>query len=853
MSVGKRTKQLLTAEERILIHLFDYSRYREDYEVPIEVTQDEIGVYTGILKNHVSRDMKRLMNKGFVDERLAKVYSLQRKRKAYFLTSKGFSVAQRLIASLSEMKVILKDGEKTSMLPLGEVNSRLSTEHSILYLARHVNEKNELDLASLCDSATQRDNKTKMEKKGRECITHFVYYPGKQNIIGREKELAILKKFIESEQRVLQIYGIAGSGKSALISHFVESYIGKRDIFWLGLHEWDNKKSICYALSEFLAKCGKRRLKSFLSTQEEIDMPRVNTLICEEFANISAIIVFDDVHRLNEDVYPVITSLVELATSNNEEMSERIKGLKLIFISRSLLPIYGRGKASLDKRFVEISLGGLDRDSAHELFVRANRNSDFEMVYKKSGGHPLALQLMEGEFNSFIRNEILLRLGHLEKKLLGMMSVFRVAVPMQIFCEGEKEREGIDTLLSLNLIREDTDGNLVMHELIQNYFYVRLGNSERDNAHYFAYKYHKSKGSVRDAAEGIYHLIKCEKYEDGARELLNVLEGAIKEGYLNEFYNYITEIEKRLLDTNLLIQLIKAKGDILLIWSEWREAFACYTKALNMLQMNFSSCRLNAKERGKQLGILYECIGIVHRNLDEYERARKYFENALSAYMQSEEKRGIASAQRNIGITYEALGKVKEALECYEASLAILEEIKDEVGIAETCNRIGILYNDELGDVLRARSYFEKSQSIYEMTKDMHRLAGIFANLAETYRQGPDAMWNVVKEMNLKALRIFDKYGDKQGVAVAYVNLGDAYCQQGEFDKAIDYFMRAVKIGESIGDKELQGEAYCGLGRAYFKDNRELAIDYFNRSIEIFEMIKMPNKAAKAREILASC
>ncbi|MEM2900787.1 MAG: hypothetical protein QXT63_08345, partial [Thermoplasmata archaeon] len=200
MSVWKRSKQLLTAEERILIHLYDYSKYREDYEVPIEVTQDEIGVYTGILKNHVSRDMKRLINKGFVEERLAKVYSLQRKRKAYFLTSKGMNVAQRLIVSLSEMQVILKDGEKDSMLRLGEVNSKLSAKYSILYLARHLNEKNELDLKTLGNLATQKASENKAEKKGRDFVTHFMYHPGKQNIVGREKELSILKEFIESEQ-----------------------------------------------------------------------------------------------------------------------------------------------------------------------------------------------------------------------------------------------------------------------------------------------------------------------------------------------------------------------------------------------------------------------------------------------------------------------------------------------------------------------------------------------------------------------------------------------------------------------------------------------------------------------------
>ncbi len=843
--VPSRNKQLLTAEERILVHLYDYSKYREDYEVPAEVTQEEIGISTGILKNHVSRDMKRLMNKGFVEERLAKVRSLQRKRKAYFLTAKGLTIAQRVISSLSEKRIKLRDGDKTFDITLGEVPRQLSATHSLLHIARHVTD--DVLYASELASAPPPPN---LEKKKRDCISHFVYYPGKQNMLGRAHELALLKDFIESDQKVAQLYGMAGVGKTTLVSSFIEGCVDAKDIFWLGAHEWDTPKSVCAAISDFLSKCGRKRLSSFLSTQDRPELPRVIALICEEVANLSTIMVFDDVHKLNDDVRAMLSMLVDLATASDAETTERVQGLKVIFISRVLLPLYGRQKVALEKRIIELSLGGLDRESAYALFKTASRHADFDKVYSASGGHPLAVQLMEGEVNSFVRMEILSRLGAREKRILGLMCVFRIPIPPDAVCEDQSDREALDSLLSSNLLKEDLEGNLVMHELLQDFFHSRLGKSDRAHAHDFASLYHLSKNTVRDSVEALHHKIKGEFYDQACKLLIEIFPNAVKEGYLKELFGYIIELEGKVLDSDMLSHIIKSRGDILMIWSEWRDALPCYTKALNILQMNFSSRAITTKERGAMIGQLYECIGTAHRNLDEYDRAKKYFENALASYMQAEESKGIASARRNLGATYEALGKIEEALESYNTSLDILERLNDESGIAETCNRMGILYNDELGDALKARSYFERSRAIYEMAKDTYRLAGVLANIGETYRHGADTAWSIVKEMNMKALKIYDKYGDKQGAGVTYVNLGDVYCQQGEYDRAVDYLTRAMKIAEKIGDNELQAEAYRGLGLSLFMQDRPRALEYIKRSVEIFEKIGMPNKAAKTRGLI---
>ncbi len=79
----------LTVRERITLHLFDFSRYAEEYEVPLDVTQTGITAAVGIRVQHATQYLKPLLSEALIEERMSHIRKKPRRRKAYFLTAGG--------------------------------------------------------------------------------------------------------------------------------------------------------------------------------------------------------------------------------------------------------------------------------------------------------------------------------------------------------------------------------------------------------------------------------------------------------------------------------------------------------------------------------------------------------------------------------------------------------------------------------------------------------------------------------------------------------------------------------------------------------------------------------------------
>ena len=79
----------LTVKDRIQLYLFDFNRYAEAFEAPVEVTQEAIANAVGIRVTHVPQYIRPLIAEGLVEERTAHIQRQKRRRKAYFLSAKG--------------------------------------------------------------------------------------------------------------------------------------------------------------------------------------------------------------------------------------------------------------------------------------------------------------------------------------------------------------------------------------------------------------------------------------------------------------------------------------------------------------------------------------------------------------------------------------------------------------------------------------------------------------------------------------------------------------------------------------------------------------------------------------------
>jgi len=86
----------LTVGERIILHLAQYSKFQDDFDVPMDVSQDGIAAALRISRAHAAIELKKLKESEEVSERLAHIKKGKTKRKTYFLTSKGETKASHV-------------------------------------------------------------------------------------------------------------------------------------------------------------------------------------------------------------------------------------------------------------------------------------------------------------------------------------------------------------------------------------------------------------------------------------------------------------------------------------------------------------------------------------------------------------------------------------------------------------------------------------------------------------------------------------------------------------------------------------------------------------------------------------
>ncbi|MBM4237447.1 MAG: hypothetical protein FJ151_03065, partial [Euryarchaeota archaeon] len=87
---------VLTVAERIILHLSQYSKLQDSYDVPIDVSQDGIAAALRISRAHAAIELKKLKENEEVVERLAHIRRGKTKRKVYFLLPKGEARAGKI-------------------------------------------------------------------------------------------------------------------------------------------------------------------------------------------------------------------------------------------------------------------------------------------------------------------------------------------------------------------------------------------------------------------------------------------------------------------------------------------------------------------------------------------------------------------------------------------------------------------------------------------------------------------------------------------------------------------------------------------------------------------------------------
>lgn len=758
----------LTAEEKVIINLGFFHGFKDDVEAPFETTQAGLALSLDLRRSHVSIALSGLKKKGLVIERLSHVRKSARRKKVYFLTEKGIQSSEKLRNRLYEEEVIFKDGLKEEKMKFKALLKALPGKPNPIKALAHIT-NDIFDLGMF---------KMKSEDRG---VDFSDLLPEIRYFFGREEELGILKEFVESKnKRIFALKGIAGIGKTTLLTKFVSELKGW-EILMYRVCEWSTLRNVLMRLAEFLAFKGRRDLLSYLKSQEVPNIEDSVAIASRGLSGLKTFLVFDDVHNANENIVMFFRALTE--------SSNALKDSKLVVAGRTIPAFYSRKDVKVRGAVEEMRLKGLDKEAAKEILrvQREGEDRDFSALYKLSKGHPLFLELLalngtvstKTDVKRYIYEEIYSRLSKGEKKLLGMASVFRYPMKPEIFLVDEDvDYDVLEELTEKSLIHRS--GNACeLHELLKEFFYARLRPKSRARYHLNATNYYEREEGPLAHIESIYHLAKANEFVNASKKAVEEGIDLITKGYQEELLKLLQSFKEKNIGKDYWARILFLKGEILTMLGDWKSAQGCHTEALRI------SKELNNKE-GLAQGF-YE-LGVMHYRRGEWDKALERYQKALELSKKEGFKEREAKLYNTMGIVHWRKGGLRKAAEFYKKSLLIYKKLRDSRGIAGAYNNLGIVH--------------------WEL------------------RELDKALGNYIK-----SLEISQKLEDKRTVAILYNNIGEVYRVKGEKAEALRYYERSLELSKGLDFKWQIAEVYRNLGRISKGKNRK---EHLKKALELF-------------------
>ena len=265
------------------------------------------------------------------------------------------------------------------------------------------------------------------------------------------------------------------------------------------------------------------------------------------------------------------------------------------------------------------------------------------------------------------------------------------------------------------------------------------------------------------------------------------------------------------------------------------------------------------------------------RDKEEYEKAIRVFESAISLSRSIKSPEHEVKCIRQLSLVYYYSGNLMEFNNLNEQVLNISRTINHKTEEARALNNIG-LYNWKTIDYSKALDNFENSIRIIETTNlksdkanILHNIGLIYSELGEydkaiaflsealKINEDLSAPLSVVKDLIvigatyrrmaissdrrdyfLKALKIYFQIletlrslEDKRTEIMVFNSMGNINSDLGRYPEALDYFQKALAKAEALEDEEAVGMILNNIGIVYSNLGQyEVSTNYFQRAID---------------------
>jgi ATP/maltotriose-dependent transcriptional regulator MalT len=772
--------ELLRVEDRILLHLFNYIRFADDYEVPRAMSQKGIGEAIWIAWSNVPRAMKKLREQDMVDERTARVKGEFRKKKVYLLTPRGFAKAQELKEDLGRRRVTVRRAGDDREMDFGDVPEEVGFKVPYLELLRGIDEDGVLDVER---AQTRWQEQVEM-------VDRTDRAPKLQSFHGRQAELETLAAMVE-ENRFVVVHGIAGIGKTTLAVRLLDDLRKQTNVLWVTLHHWDTLSGVLRQLADFLAEAGRRQLRTLLDDRSEPDLEEAYYSLEEDLLDLKGLLVLDDFHKAGEPLVDLMSMLLEILKDRSSPT--------ILLVSRYLPSFYDRRYVVVQGVVGELPLEGLDKAAARAMLEgRGLSEDEFERIFTTTQGHPLALELVMSrdaaagrpfkDVMAFVREEVFEGLSEGERRTLSAVSVHRANVPREAALASASVAgsgpEVLDSLVDRGLVADVGESELHLHDLVREFFFSRLTEEERRERHAEAAEAWGRIASPDALVERAHHLVGAGEAEAAVATLASEPSRALGDSsLLRDVLGILDEASSAGgLSPAAIDEADLLRGDALAQMDQVDSAMAIYTRVMDRA--------VTEDERGQEARVLYR-IGQIHARRGQDTDALDVQHRAISAFEEVDDEAGAAMCRLSIADVLADREEVEQAVEELGRAHESFTLVEDRHGVARSCVQLASIMLDR-EDPQLARSYLDEAMDNLDRPEDLSLLSWVHYYKGEVARM--EERWEEATDHYEQAVELFQRTGEEHMAANACTYLGDAYQAIGDTERAEVYYQRGLDM-----------------------------------------------------------
>ena len=244
------------------------------------------------------------------------------------------------------------------------------------------------------------------------------------------------------------------------------------------------------------------------------------------------------------------------------------------------------------------------------------------------------------------------------------------------------------------------------------------------------------------------------------------------------------------------------------------------------LDIYFKAAKIAADEKtNNNLGLVSIAIADVYSIMGNHDNAIRYYKNAIAIHQENDSIASLALALENLGDEYLNVSKPDSALLMFEQSGPIFKKTGQTEGIAMNIGNKGIAYalqgKDEMAkdEINHAIHMFEKLENYYPISVFLTYMSDLYLNQND---------WDAALVYAQRSLDLAQKYGLKEEISEASLQLSQLYEKSGDLGTSFHYFKNHTAYKDSVSNISAV-QQMANIRTDFEVSQKQLEVDLLNQ------------------------